>query len=72
MYQCAGHNAVEIFAEAMELPLYQGIITGSNVCSQNDYIETPGDEVEDLYSLLETIKVNYVPGVFICGNARCI
>lgn len=65
MYQTVGHHAIDLYAEAMELPLYRHTIEGSSSLVGMDYSPTPGDEVEDLYTLLKKIKVctviAYVP-----------
>lgn len=57
MYQTVGHNAIDLYAQAMELPLYRGTIQGSSVSQGKVYIKSEGDEVEDLYKLLKKIKV---------------
>ena len=57
MYQTVGHNAIDLYAEAMDLPLYRGTIQGSSVNQGKVYTENQGDEVEDLYKLLKNIKV---------------
>ncbi|XP_061699064.1 diphthine--ammonia ligase isoform X2 [Syngnathoides biaculeatus] len=56
MYQTVGHQAIELFAEAMDLPLYRRTIQGSSLDTSRDYRETEGDEVEDLYQLLRLVK----------------
>lgn len=58
MYQTVGHNAIDLYAEAMDLPLYRGTIQGSSVDQGKVYTENQGDEVEDLYKLLKNIKEN--------------
>ena len=60
MYQTVGHNAIDLYAEAMDLPLYRGTIQGSSVDQGKVYTENQGDEVEDLYKLLKNIKVFFV------------
>ena len=57
MYQTVGHNAIDLYAQAMDLPLYRGIIQGSSVDQGKVYKENEQDEVEDLYKLLKNIKV---------------
>ena len=57
MYQTVGHNAIDLYAQAMDLPLYRGLIHGSPVAQGKVYTETDTDEVEDLYKLLRRIKV---------------
>ncbi|XP_022070619.2 diphthine--ammonia ligase isoform X2 [Acanthochromis polyacanthus] len=56
MYQTVGHQAIELYADAMELPLYRRTIQGSSLDTSRDYSETEGDEVEDLYQLLHLVK----------------
>ncbi|XP_061600249.1 diphthine--ammonia ligase isoform X2 [Cololabis saira] len=56
MYQTVGHQAIELFAEAMDLPLYRRTIEGSSLDTSRNYTETEGDEVEDLYQLLHLVK----------------
>lgn len=57
MYQTVGHNAIDLYAQAMDLPLYRGMIKGSSVNQGKVYKESTQDEVEDLYELLKNIKV---------------
>jgi len=57
MYQTVGHNAIDLYAQAMDLPLYRGVIQGSLVDQGKVYKENKQDEVEDLYELLKNIKV---------------
>lgn len=53
-----GHNVVSLIAESMELPLVSDTITGSAVTQAIDYhARTDGDEVEDLFRLLENVVV---------------
>uniref|UniRef100_A0A673CAT5 Diphthine--ammonia ligase n=2 Tax=Sphaeramia orbicularis TaxID=375764 RepID=A0A673CAT5_9TELE len=56
MYQTVGHQVIELYAEAMDLPLYRRTIQGSSVDTSRDYRVTEGDEVEDLYQLLHMVK----------------
>lgn len=61
MYQTVGHQGIELYAEAMGLPLYREVITGAAVDQGRSYEPTENDEVEDLYRLLSRIKVqNYI------------
>ena len=57
MYQTVGHHAIDLYAEAMDLPLFRRTIVGSSVEQGRDYSENPEDEVEDLYYLLKEVKV---------------
>lgn len=56
MYQSVGHHGIELYAEAMGLPLYREIITGTAVDQGKNYKPTDNDEVEDLYRLLSKVK----------------
>ncbi len=58
MYQTVGHQAVDLYAEAMDVPLYRRTIEGSSVHTGREYSQTDGDEVEDLYQLLKLVKVH--------------
>lgn len=57
MYQTVGHQAIDLYAEAMDLPLYRRTIQGSSLDTSRNYSKTEGDEVEDLYELLQLVKV---------------
>ncbi|CAJ1073366.1 diphthine--ammonia ligase isoform X1 [Xyrichtys novacula] len=56
MYQTVGHQAIELYAEAMDLPLYRRTIQGTSLDTSRNYSQTQGDEVEDLYELLKLVK----------------
>ena len=58
MYQTVGHHAIELYADAMSLPLFRRIISGSPIEQGSNYSETCRDEVEDLYELLKEVKVS--------------
>ena len=57
MYQTVGHDVVQLYGEAMDLPLYREYITGSNVETGLHYNSASGDETEDLFRLLRKVKV---------------
>ena len=57
MYQTVGHDAINLYRDAIGLPLYRRTIKGSSVSVGSDYQHNTMDEVEDLYLLLEEIKV---------------
>lgn len=57
MYQSVGHQAVELYAEAMGLPLFRQRTNGVALQQEKIYTHTPEDEVEDLFDLLANIKV---------------
>ncbi|KOB67647.1 putative atpase pp-loop superfamily, partial [Operophtera brumata] len=56
MYQTVGHQGIDLYAEAMDLPLYRESISGSAVDRGRNYNPTDNDEVEDLYRLLSRVK----------------
>ena len=67
MYQTVGHDAVHLVAEAMQLPLYRRIITGTAINQRSEYgsrtasssSTTAKDETEDLYHLLLDVKAKH-------------
>ncbi|XP_043929924.1 diphthine--ammonia ligase [Protopterus annectens] len=56
MYQTVGHQAIDIYAEAMSLPLYRRTIQGASLETGSVYNRCDEDEVEDLYHLLKRVK----------------
>ncbi|XP_072425128.1 diphthine--ammonia ligase isoform X4 [Chiloscyllium punctatum] len=56
MYQTVGHEAIDLYSEAIGLPLYRHTIQGSSLAIGRNYNKCEGDEVEDLYHLLKTVK----------------
>ena len=60
MYQTVGHQAIDLYAEAMGLPLYRRTIEGSSLDTGKEYSQREGDEVEDLYHLLKLVKVTFI------------
>ncbi|KAM9294453.1 diphthine--ammonia ligase [Gastrophryne carolinensis] len=56
MYQTVGYQALDLYAEAMGLPLYRATLTGTSLNTGRGYTPQDGDEVEDLYHLLKLIK----------------
>ena len=56
MFQTVGHEAVEMFAEATGLPLYRAVTSGQRKGCGLHYQPEDGDEVEDLYDLLQRVK----------------
>ncbi|CAF4708021.1 unnamed protein product, partial [Rotaria magnacalcarata] len=58
-YQSVGHEIIDLFAKAMELPLYRAEIKGDAQTTNKEYNHpVDGDEVEDLYELLVKIKAS--------------
>ncbi|CAG9819509.1 unnamed protein product [Phaedon cochleariae] len=56
MYQSVGHEAIDLIAAAMDLPLYKRETLGISYERGKTYKPSDNDEVEDLYLLLEQIK----------------
>lgn len=71
MYQTVGHQVIELFAEAMDLPLYRRTIQGSSLETGRNYCKTEGDEVEDLYELLHLVKVGISSPHYLLLSWQC-
>ena len=56
MYQTVGHEVIDLYAEAMDLPLFRRDLEGSGLAIDKDYEPTQGDEVEDLFNLLKEVN----------------
>ncbi|XP_063230260.1 uncharacterized protein LOC134535177 [Bacillus rossius redtenbacheri] len=56
MYQTVGHQGVELYAEALGIPLFRQSTQGVAILQDKSYTPTPKDEVEDLYQLLKNVK----------------
>ncbi|OZJ02232.1 hypothetical protein BZG36_04548 [Bifiguratus adelaidae] len=67
MYQTVGHDAIDFYAECMQLPLYRREILGGSVVKDGDYEYNKDDETEDLMWLLQDVKRNHpeVQGVSV-------
>lgn len=66
MYQTVGQDAVELVAQALDVPLFRRVIKGSAVEQGSEYgsrgaglSSVAGDETEDMYELLKTVIVRY-------------
>ncbi|KAI9485802.1 MAG: ATP binding domain 4-like protein [Benjaminiella poitrasii] len=59
MYQTVGHDAIHLYSECMDLPLYRREIIGESVLQGSDYVVTANDETEDLYVLLKEVLKNH-------------
>lgn len=57
MYQTVGHDAIHLYSECMDVPLYRREIKGRSVLQDSDYTITADDETEDLYMLLKDVLV---------------
>lgn len=64
MYQTVGHQGIELYAEAMNIPLFRQPTSGVALHYEKLYTPTPEDEVEDLYQLLLNVKVCYFKLIF--------
>lgn len=66
MYQTVGQDAIEFVAEALDVPLFRRVISGTAVDLGSEYgtrrVESngglKGDETEDLFELLSEVKVS--------------
>lgn len=56
MYQSVAHEAIELMAEAMDVPLFQAETQGFAKQTSMEYQPTENDEIEDLYNLLLKVK----------------
>ena len=60
MYQTVGHDGIEALAACMERPLYRRPIRPKTSINQAlEYTTTQGDEVEDLFALLQFVKMQH-------------
>jgi diphthine-ammonia ligase len=60
MYQCAGTEIIDAIGEAFEVPLIRRPMNGKPIAiNSNSYNPTAGDEVEDLFLLLEECKLKF-------------
>lgn len=69
MYQTVGHSGLRVLAQALDLPFFVRTINGTAVNQRGEYgsrkgkakeVDTTterGDETEDLYELLKSVKV---------------
>ncbi|KAG2781362.1 hypothetical protein PC129_g3558 [Phytophthora cactorum] len=70
MFQSIGHQTVGLIAESMELPLVSETITGTAVATDINYHESAaGDEVEDLFRLLQKVKQQFPDVQGVCTGA---
>ncbi|KAH8585222.1 ATpase [Cryptosporidium sp. chipmunk genotype I] len=68
MYQSIGKELVPLISECMEIPLVSRTISGKAINQEINYKTTQGDEVEDLFELLKSVKESFpdIQGVS-CG-----
>jgi diphthine-ammonia ligase len=55
-FQTVGHQILHLYPKCMGVPLYRLKLKGKSQHLQLHYVETDGDEVEDLHRLLTFIK----------------
>jgi diphthine-ammonia ligase len=55
MYQTVGHDVIDLYQDAMGVPLYRRPILGKNVQQNLGYEQVSGDETEDMYNLLQDV-----------------
>ena len=66
MFQTIGWNNIQLLADAMALPLFVGETDMVAKEEGKNYLPSAGDEVEDLYTLLEKVKTEIgVDGVCV-------
>lgn len=65
MYQTVGHTAIDYYAEATGLPLFKRLIKGTSLSTGSSYEPHNEDEVEDMFHLLENIKVCFQKWLFM-------
>lgn len=69
MYQTVGHQIIVSYAECMGIPLFRRRIQGSTRHQKLNYRITPGDEVEDMYILLNEVKRQLPSVTAVCSGA---
>lgn len=57
MFQTIGYNVIDAIAKCLDVKLYQEIIKGKSVNTEMNYDITDNDEIEDLFNILNKIKV---------------
>lgn len=56
MFQSVGFEAIDLIAEAMDLPLFRLETSGMSCQRGKEYEPVENDEVEDLYQLIKNVK----------------
>ena len=59
MYQSVGAELIDLYAQCMEIPLFRKEIKGSCKSLNANYETCEGDEVEDLFELLQNVKKRF-------------
>jgi diphthine-ammonia ligase len=76
MYQSVGHEVIDSIAECIGVPLRRKKISGIPKNVENQYMVSEGDEVEDLFILLNEIKQEFsiegvAVGAILSNYQRC-
>ncbi|KAL0208184.1 hypothetical protein P9112_010771 [Eukaryota sp. TZLM1-RC] len=58
-FQTVGGNVLSALADCMGVPFISKPLIGSSINTEMNYTTTGGDEVEDLFQLLSTVKDRY-------------
>ncbi len=58
-------------AQALGLPLYRAELIGGSVNQSLVYDTTPGDEIEDLFALIQRVKADFPGTPFAFKAAIC-
>ena len=66
-FVCYPDLGLKTVADALELPLFIQISENKSNCSKMNYIPSSGDEVEDLFLLLENVKTQHDIDAICCG-----
>lgn len=60
MFQTIGHNLIPAIAKCLNVPLVTGKLTGKSFQRDLDYFEEKsGDEVEDMFNLLQEVILQF-------------
>ncbi|XP_078442261.1 endoribonuclease [Wolffia australiana] len=69
MFQTVGHQILVSYAECMGVPLFRRRIKGSSRHQLLNYQATSGDEVEDMFILLNEVKKRIPSVTAVCSGA---
>ncbi|KAI8907312.1 hypothetical protein EDD86DRAFT_184112, partial [Gorgonomyces haynaldii] len=56
MFQSVGHNVIDLYQQMLGVPVYRRTLTGTSKNIQNLYQRTEGDEIEDLFLILQELQ----------------
>ncbi|OAF67746.1 hypothetical protein A3Q56_04424 [Intoshia linei] len=69
MYQTVGHELIDLYGQAMGIPLYRAPISGSAVDKNLNYTPNDKDEVEDMYKLIKDITIKHPKIKYVLAGA---